>query len=162
MAGLCARPRFACQRWLRNMCFSKQSGWADAFVIWDDDDIYLPWHLAAHAKVLQHAQWSNPKLVWSLFGGGPKLQPTGGVYWASAAARRDLHSLMQGFIPSARADFDQAHLSAWRRYGGEPGPAGAPLLRVRLGPGQAWLLGNDEPGRHKLVQPIPNDRVGPG
>jgi hypothetical protein len=42
-------------------------GWADAFVIWDDDDIYLPWHLAAHAKMLQHAQWSHPKLVCGRF-----------------------------------------------------------------------------------------------
>ncbi len=25
------------------------AGWADAFVIWDDDDIYLPWHLTSHA-----------------------------------------------------------------------------------------------------------------
>ncbi len=97
------------------------AGWADAFVIWDDDDIYLPWHLAAHAKVLQHAQWSHPKMVWSLYGGGPKLESAAGRFWASAAVRRDLHRRVQGFIPSARADFDLAHLSAWYKYGGEPG-----------------------------------------
>ena len=97
------------------------AGWADAFVIWDDDDIYLPWHLAAHATVLQHAQWSHPKMVWSLYGGGPKLESAAGRFWASAAVRRDLHRRLQGFIPSARADFDQAHLAAWRKYGGEPG-----------------------------------------
>ncbi len=97
------------------------AGWADAFVIWDDDDIYLRWHLAAHAKVLQHGQWSHPKMVWSLYGGDPKLEAAAGRYWASAAVRRDLHRRIQGFIPSARADFDQAHLSAWREYGGEPG-----------------------------------------
>ena len=97
------------------------AGWADAFVIWDDDDIYLPWHLAEHARVLQYAQWSHPKMVWSLYGGGPTLKSAPGRFWASAAVRRDLHRRLQGFIPSARADFDQAHLSAWRKYGGEPG-----------------------------------------
>ena len=97
------------------------AGWADAFVIWDDDDIYLPWHLSAHAIVLQDSQWSYPKMVWSLYGGGPKLKSAAGGFWASAAVRRDLHRRIQGFIPSARADFDQAHLSAWRKYGGEPG-----------------------------------------
>ena len=120
-------------------------GWADAFVIWDDDDIYLPWHLAAHAKMLQHAQWSHPKLVWSLYGGGPKLQPAGGVYWASAAVRRDLHNQMQGFIPSARADFDQAHLSAWRRYGGEPGRPEPPSYVYGWGRAKHGSLGMTSP-----------------
>jgi hypothetical protein len=96
-------------------------GWADAFVIWDDDDIYLPWHLTAHANVLQQAQWSHPKMVWSLDGDGPKLVSTGGGFWASAAVRRDLQSRINGFIPSARGGFDQAHLSTWRKHGGEPG-----------------------------------------
>lgn len=97
------------------------AGWADAFVIWDDDDIYLPWHLAAHAIVLQDAQWSHPEMVWSLYDGSPKLESAAGRFWASAAVRRDLHRRTKGFIPSARADFDQAHLSAWRQHGGEPG-----------------------------------------
>ncbi len=97
------------------------AGWADAFVIWDDDDIYLPWHLSAHAEALQRAQWSHPRMVWSLHGGGPKLESAGARFWASAAVRRDLHRRVQGFIPSARADFDQAHLAAWRNNGGEPG-----------------------------------------
>ena len=51
----------------------------------------------------------------------PKTKVGRGGFWASAAVRRDLHRRIQGFIPSARADFDQAHLSAWRKYGGEPG-----------------------------------------
>jgi hypothetical protein len=96
-------------------------GWADAFVIWDDDDIYLPWHLSAHAKLLRDAAWSHPREVWSLYGGGPKLEPAGQRFWASAAVRRDLHTKINGFIPSHRAAFDQAHLRAWAAHGGEPG-----------------------------------------
>jgi hypothetical protein len=110
------------------------AGWADAFVIWDDDDIYLPWHLTAHAMVLQHSQWSHPNMVWSLDGGGgPKLACARGRYWASAVVRRDLHNRIGGFIPSARADFDYAHLSAWRKYGGEPGRPEPPSYVYGLG-----------------------------
>jgi hypothetical protein len=90
-------------------------------VIWDDDDIYLPWHLAAHAKVLQNAQWSHPKMVWSLADDGPNLVPARNGYWSAAAVRRDLHARIGGFIPSPRANFDQAHIVAWRKHGGEPG-----------------------------------------
>jgi hypothetical protein len=31
-------------------------GWAYVYVIWDDDDIYLPWHLSAHAIALRDSR----------------------------------------------------------------------------------------------------------
>jgi hypothetical protein len=97
------------------------AGWADAFVIWDDDDIYLPWHLSAHAAALREAQWSHPTKVWSLYSGRPELGPADGRFWAAAAIRVELLRSLKGFIASGRADFDQAHLRAWRQHGGEPG-----------------------------------------
>jgi hypothetical protein len=97
------------------------AGWADAFVIWDDDDIYLPWHLSAHAAALQKAQWSHPVEIWSLAGGTPTLARTGGGYWASSAVRVELLNSVGGFVQSERADFDQANLRAWRDHGGAPG-----------------------------------------
>jgi hypothetical protein len=96
-------------------------GWADAFAIWDDDDIYLPWHLSAHAAAMRTTQWSHPRQIWSLHTGRLELEKVGRRFWASAAIRRDLHESVGGFAQSARADFDQKQLSAWRVRGGEPG-----------------------------------------
>lgn len=96
-------------------------GWADAFAIWDDDDIYLPWHLSAHAAALRATRWSHPRQVWSLYTKRLQLVDTGGGFWASAAVRRDLHESVGGFTQSARADFDQKQMSTWRERGGEPG-----------------------------------------
>jgi hypothetical protein len=47
---------------------------ADAYCIWDDDDIYLPWHLSSHVRALATAGWSHPKKVWSLYTGSLELE----------------------------------------------------------------------------------------
>ena len=44
----------------RNAAASLASLDADAFAVWDDDDIYLPWHLSAAARALESAPWSRP------------------------------------------------------------------------------------------------------
>lgn len=96
-------------------------GWADVFVIWDDDDIYLPWHLSAHAAALQGSRWSYPEKIWTLYGGTPRLALSDGTFWSSAAVRTDLLKVVGGFVQTSRADFDQTNLSTWRERGGEPG-----------------------------------------
>jgi hypothetical protein len=95
--------------------------WADAYAIWDDDDIYLPWHLSAHAKALEQANWSHPRIVWTLYDGGPRLLSIDGGYWAAAAVRRELLEGLGGFVETGRAAFDQENLAAWGQHGGEPG-----------------------------------------
>lgn len=47
----------------RNAAISMVSKDTDVIVIWDDDDIYLPWTLKAHAAALVEADWSCPSLV---------------------------------------------------------------------------------------------------
>ena len=61
---------------------------ADAYCVWDDDDIYLPWHLIAHAESLSTAGWSHPKYVWTLF---PDLakELAARRFHAALAIRRD-------------------------------------------------------------------------
>jgi len=88
------------------------AGWADAFVIWDDDDIYLPWHLAAYAAALQNSRWAHPAKVWDLYTGRLELGPAKGRFWASAAVRTDFLRSLGGFTESARGDFDQINLRA--------------------------------------------------
>lgn len=47
----------------RNATIGLASDTADAVLIWDDDDLYLPSHLSAAAVALQQAPWSRPSVV---------------------------------------------------------------------------------------------------
>jgi len=56
----------------------------DAVVIWDDDDLYLPNHLQAHADQLERFPWSQPERVYCAY--YPiKIEPVRGNMWASLA-----------------------------------------------------------------------------
>lgn len=48
----------------RNVCASLVSADTDAIAVWDDDDLYFPWALEAHAKTLERGAWSRPSLCW--------------------------------------------------------------------------------------------------
>ena len=121
------------------------AGWADAFVIWDDDDIYLPWHLSAHAIVLQELAMVVSENGLVALRRRPKTKVgRGGILGlgccaaGSAQADSGIHPIgARRLRPSALVGLAQV----WRRAG----PARATLLRVRLGPGQALLMGDDEP-----------------
>ena len=53
--------------------------------VWDDDDVYLPWHLAAAARALRDCAWSIPAFAGILESpAGPvKYNPTQNLYHAS-------------------------------------------------------------------------------
>jgi len=90
----------------------------DAYAVWDDDDIYLPWHLAAHAEILQEHGWSHPSRVWSTYTGRPELENAAGRFHGSLAVRRELMKQIGGWPETPRADFDQQML--WRLADAEP------------------------------------------
>ena len=125
---------------------------ADALAVWEDDDIYLPWHLEAHAAALARAPWSHPKRVWSLYGGSLHQEPAGGRFHAALAFRRDalLDKAIGGWIETPRGDFDQQLLAALsRRFGtpGDPCDGFAPSYVFRWGStgsyhGQAFMGGD--------------------
>lgn len=106
----------------------------DAAVIWDDDDVYLPWHLSAHAETLRHSAWSHPRRVWSLYTRQLEQEDASGRFWASVAVRRDLWEQIGGPLGAMppgherRGDFDQLFLGACRRLAGEPGRPDATAL----------------------------------
>lgn len=106
----------------------------DAAVIWDDDDIYLPHHLSAHAATLQNAAWSHPRKVWSLYTRSLQMEDASGRFWASLAVRRELWEQIGGplgAMPAGherRGDFDQMFLGACQRAAGEPGRPDAAAL----------------------------------
>ena len=45
---------------LRNLSAALANNSADAYAIWDDDDVYLPDHLAAAARALEQSAWARP------------------------------------------------------------------------------------------------------
>lgn len=82
----------------------------DGYVQWDDDDIYLPWHLSAHAAVLANHGWSKPSIIWSTYAmprGKVRMEDGRGRFPGSAAIRRDLLERIGGWETSRRADADQ-------------------------------------------------------
>lgn len=99
------RKRFPSLAAKRNACARLAPLDADAFAVWDDDDLYLPWQLSAHAQALQHAEWSRPRLVlhplpwpegdrWNL-----RQHETGGLYHGGWAFRRELFHRAGGYPP---------------------------------------------------------------
>jgi len=47
----------------RNASAALVSPEVDAYCVWDDDDIYLPWHMSAAAVALATADYSIPTMV---------------------------------------------------------------------------------------------------
>ncbi len=122
------------------------SGWADAVVVWEDDDVYLPWHLTAHARALEGSPWSHPSEVWSTYAGLGK-EPAAGRFHASLAIRaKTLWSIggWLGVMPPGdekRGDFDQRLIQ--RLHG--ISPPGDPNLH--RGPSYVYRWG-DSGGSH--------------
>ena len=100
----------------------------DAFVIWDDDDVYLPWHLASHAEALDNrADWSHPAAVLSTYGIDPVSEPprpeaAAGRFHGAAAVTPECLAASGGWCADDRADYDQEHLRRWSAAGrrGDP------------------------------------------
>jgi len=95
----------------------------DAISIWDDDDVYLPDHLASHATALRNGQWSRPKHIWSTCK-GLALEPPGRRFWACTAMRAD--ALPEPCVMSKacshpeQMDFDQQILRWLQQTHGSP------------------------------------------
>jgi len=100
----------------------------DIYVLFDDDDIYLPDHIANHVEVLLHqGQWSHPSSIWSLYTGKPEQEKARGRFHGALAVTKEalrnvggwLSVMPRGRNPSpdllpgdCRADFDQRMLAA--------------------------------------------------
>lgn len=97
----------------------------DAYVVWDDDDVYLPWHLAAHAGQLESAAWSHPSSVYSTYmrrslDDPPAIEPAAGRFHGALAIGRECLEAIGGWIQTDRATFDQEMIAALRKHS-EPG-----------------------------------------
>ncbi len=100
---------------------------ADAFLVWEDDDIYLPGYVSAHARVLAQYELSKPDLVLSDYPGHLVEEPAGGRFHSTLGFRRELFLRIGGWPSTKRADFDQqmiAELEGAAESRGDPWPAG--------------------------------------
>ncbi len=96
-----------------NLCPARPDG----FVVWDDDDVYLPTWLEHVALALNVAPWAHPRFVWSTYTGEPRLEHAAGRFHGSLAVRADAAE----WVDTKRAAFDQDMLSKLARTFGEPG-----------------------------------------
>jgi len=96
------------------------AGHADAWVVWDDDDIYLPWHLQAHAEALVDGEWSHPSRAWSTYG-GLHLRPLAHRHYHGAlAVSGPLMAELGGWPQTDRSNYDQQMLAACLHTAGPP------------------------------------------
>jgi hypothetical protein len=80
---------------------------ADGLVVWEDDDIYLPWHLQCYALELKPGGWCHPKEVWSLYTGQLMREGAAGRFHASLALSKEIYQKIGGWPDTKRGDFDQ-------------------------------------------------------
>ena len=96
----------------RNAAINMVSADTDAIVIWDDDDVYMPWTLQAHAKALESADWSCPSLVVDHKSEGLKITEATEQYafHAAWAFRMDIFKSVGGYSDiNSGEDKDLAH-----------------------------------------------------
>lgn len=89
---------------------------ADAIVVMEDDDVYLPGYLPTHAEILHTCDYSKPSRVLSDYPREIVEEAADGRFHASIAFRVGLFQRIGGWPRTKRADFDQQMISTLRHY----------------------------------------------
>ncbi|CAN5410849.1 hypothetical protein BH11PLA2_BH11PLA2_34680 [soil metagenome] len=91
----------------------------EILVVWEDDDTYLPTHLAAHANALQEpgSDWSKPGRVLSDYPGYVVEEGSAGRFHGSLAFTAAFLRSLDGWPVSHRADFDQQLIGLLKERG---------------------------------------------
>lgn len=93
---------------------------ADLLVVWEDDDLYLPGHLAQIARSWNSrnrptAWWGHPELVLSDYTKQLGPEPAHGRFHASLAVSVDLWQ-RKPWIETAEGQFDQQYLQSLAQH----------------------------------------------
>lgn len=99
----------------RNASAALVSNDVDAYVVWDDDDIYLPWTLRAHAAALAQAPWSLPGrvLIEKQDDDSLEIKETNGLFHSAWAFSRQLFATAGGY-PFIQSGQDQGLAKRFR------------------------------------------------
>ena len=121
----------------------------DIFLVWEHDDVYLPWHISAHVKALEGADWSHPEQVWSTYRGFPEKEGAKGRFHASLGFWAKYLRQVGGWVESQRANYDQQLISNLARAGtqGHPDRIAPPSYLFR------WGSTNAPHGQHFMGGP---------
>jgi glycosyltransferase involved in cell wall biosynthesis len=94
----------------------------DALVVWDDDDIYLPRYISAHAEILRHNHWSKPSRIISAYHSPPQEEDATGRFHGSIALTTQYLWAVGGWIDTTRGTYDQEmlHLLGQAKQPGDP------------------------------------------
>lgn len=129
----------------RNASAALVSADVDALVVWDDDDIYLPWTLRAHATALRHAPWSRPSRVFLEKDrtGRIDVRPTCGLFHPAWAFSVELFARAAGY-PFMQSGQDQGLAARFVELGVDDADPLAfgfdPYLLYRWGSTCSWHL----------------------
>lgn len=108
----------------------------DVVCVWDDDDIYLPWHISSLVQALQDnptAVAAKASVIWSLYQSHwPQFEPAAGRFHGSLAVRSSHLERIGGWPETRRVDFDQQMLARCQPLA-DSFSLGVPLEAVRLG-----------------------------
>lgn len=91
----------------------------DVIALWDDDDVYMPWHLmtaTSRIGLTSLDSWYYPNWVGSTYDRYLHLEKSGGRFWASSVFGARMLVGAGGFPPTDRADFDQQALNHFKNY----------------------------------------------
>ena len=111
------RHRFRTLGEKRNACAALVSPDVEAYAVWDDDDIYLPWHLEAMAAVFAMGyQWSRPAEVWLDKRTRLERRATKGLFHGSWGFTREAFYHVGGY-PPMQSGQDQALAGRFKKAG---------------------------------------------
>jgi hypothetical protein len=86
----------------------------DILVVWEDDDIYLPWHVSAHEAALVKGGFSKPSRILTNFEGPFVETDPGGSYHGSIGFTRTAFDEAGGWPRTRWANFDMQFMDALR------------------------------------------------
>lgn len=117
------RRRFGSLAEKRNACAAlalrPETQPTDVLCGWDDDDIYLPWHISAHVKALavdvHPLAYSHPSLILSLYGRVLHREAGRGRFEGSFAFTRKTLEDSGGWPITRAAEHDQTFISRLSR-----------------------------------------------
>lgn len=84
-----------------------------AYCVWDDDDVYLPWHMSAAAAALAEADYTIPKAIYVEKQGRLARKPNQYLFHGGWAFRREVFERVQGY-PWMQSGQDQGLLRRFK------------------------------------------------
>ena len=89
----------------------------EVFAVWEDDDVYLPWHLSSNVECMGRSlniPWlSKSKRVFSTYGNRFQVEESTGRFHASLVFNRVAFEKVGGWPNTKRADFDQMFIQSF-------------------------------------------------